>query len=148
MSSMLEAIEYCRDLLLADSLLVNGDSSLIFGVGSRVYWNLAPAPAPGTEQTYPFVIGNLNAGGANNDFKTNLLDYRMQWIVISPDFQEASFLGERIYQVLHDASPADKTGYSVYASEMIQKIHLLFMDGEQRFYRDGGIFRIRMNETV
>jgi len=143
MSYFLDAVDFVRDLLLADSLLVNGNGGAIGGIGSRLYTDFAPTVE---SQVYPFVIVTLNAGGANNDFKTNLIDLRLLVKVIAEDMVQASFLGHRIYVALHDADAEIKVDFAVYRCELTTAIHLANKEAERRFYHDGGIYRIRLSQ--
>lgn len=142
---LIDAVGALRAALLADSLLVNGDGASIAGIGSKLHWGMVNKEADGSI-TYPFGILSLNSGGSSNTYKTEMADlYFLVKVVALNDPEQAAYLGNRIYEALHEIELSNVGSWQVWRCQMQGKVHYPVIDAEVRTWHDGGIFRLRMS---
>lgn len=144
---LLDAVKSLRTALLADSLLVNGDGVSIAGIGSKLHWAMVVRNSVDNGIDYPFCIISHNSGGAANRYRTRMGDlYFVVKAVALGDAEQAAYLGNRIYEALHEATLTDLGDWQVWRCQMEGKIHYSSIEAEIETWHDGGIFRLRMSK--
>ena len=134
---MLSIVQAMRTKLLDDSLLFSG-------IENRLYSDLAPTTQA---QIFPFGVVAFSAGGTVRKARTRMaiMDYSVK--VISTQFDEASALGERIYEALHEADLVASGTWAIWRCQCDTKIHYVTVDADQkRYWHDGWTVVVRLNQ--
>lgn len=140
-----DGVQAVRAALLADSLLVNGNGSDIAGIGTKLHWGMVSKESDGSI-AYPFGLMSFNSGGSISTYKTEMANlYLLVKVVALNDPEQAAYLGNRIYEALHEAQLSNIGSWQVWRCQMQGKVHYPVIDAEIRTWHDGGIFRLRMS---